>query len=204
MATKAPKTVAQNIRDFREDKDLTQADLAWQALGRQRDTIRRMETGKTSPIIEDLEMIAQVLGKKIEDFFNTDEITTDIDAFIDIFGQIRFSKEVPVSDNGIIKIDNLQLSMNRECLVLQAPKHIFSLLHEIGKAQSDVRKIKDLERREKCYQQALQELKTKYRKIRKNKLFLKKESYFLVSKDELSDIIEKGIRAGLTLSMNQQ
>lgn len=56
------------VRQFREQKKLSQAELA-RRLGVDRSTINKIENGKTKPSLSLLERIAVELNVSVKDFF---------------------------------------------------------------------------------------------------------------------------------------
>jgi transcriptional regulator with XRE-family HTH domain len=60
--------MSEKIRQFRQQKKLTQAELA-RRLGVDRSTINKIENGKIRPSLALLERIAAELGVSVKDFF---------------------------------------------------------------------------------------------------------------------------------------
>lgn len=60
-----------NLRDLREERDWTQADLALH-LGVSRQTVNALEAGRYDPSLPLAFRIAQLFGRRIEDIFVPD------------------------------------------------------------------------------------------------------------------------------------
>lgn len=63
------KQVGRRIKEFRESRGLTQAQLA-QLLGKSIETISNFERGKVVTSIHTLEQLARLLNVRIKDFFD--------------------------------------------------------------------------------------------------------------------------------------
>jgi len=73
----AKSKIKNNIRQFRfESGQMTQADLADKA-GVTRQTIIAIEAGQYSPSLELAIRIAGAFGKKVDDLFEYEEVTSD-------------------------------------------------------------------------------------------------------------------------------
>ena len=64
--TKLQKTIGARIRQLRENKALTQEELAT-SINKQREALQRIEAGRVNPSIYTLREIAGGLGIKLED-----------------------------------------------------------------------------------------------------------------------------------------
>lgn len=182
------KAIGQRIKEIREDKDIRQGKLA-KALNLSTSSISKIENGQRQIKTEDLEIIAKALDVGLDDIISVDKVSESIDVFISLFKTITTSKEYPIEKGGVILADNLLLKTDKQCIVLTAYKPIFDIIREIAELNITVSKIDNPSKREKYYSAEIKQLKQKY----KNTIKLKKESYFLISKEELAEIIEENV-----------
>lgn len=182
------KAIGQRIKEIREDKDIRQGKLA-KALNLSTSSISKIENGQRQIKTEDLEIIAKALDVGLDDIISVDKVSESIDVFISLFKTITTSKEYPIEKDGVILADNLLLKTDKQCIVLTAYKPIFDIIREIAELNITVSKIDNPSKREKYYLAEIKQLKQKY----KNTIKLKKESYFLISKEELAEIIEENV-----------
>lgn len=194
MSSKIEKEIGQRIREIREDKDKHQTDIA-KALSVTGSVISRIESGERELKLWELEIIAKALDVRLDELISIDKIAETIDSFMDLFNIITTSKEYPIGKDGVIDTDNLLLKTDKDCIVLTATKSIFDIVRKIAEIKITSSKFPDKSKGEEYEKEEIKKLKKEYKRFIK----LKEESYLLISKDELSEIIEENVTRRIEL-----
>lgn len=189
------KTIGEKIKEIREEKDIKQLPLAKALNYSGVSSITKIENGSQTITIEQLAIIAKELGVDLKELIDVDEITKAIDSFMNLFKIITTSKEYPIEKDGVIDADNLLLKSDKECIVLTATKSVFDIVRKIAEIKIVASKYPNKSKGEEYETKELKKLKKEYKHFIK----LKEESYFLISKDELSEIIEENVTRRIEL-----
>lgn len=189
------KSIGEKIKEIREEKYIKQETLAKALKYSSVSSITKIENGSQTITIEQLEIIANELGVDLNELIAIDSVTETIDSFINLFKIITTSKEYPIEKDGVIDTDNLLLKTDKECIVLTATKSIFDIVRKIAEIKITSSKFPDKSKGEEYEKEEIKKLKKEYKRFIK----LKEESYLLISKDELSEIIEENVTRRIEL-----
>lgn len=185
--------IQKRIRDTREDKDIKQKDLARDAKIAI-SSLNKIENEKQSPTIEEIAWIANALDVEIEYILGIDKDTDFIDDFIDLFVRLTTTKEYFANNSGILRGEDLIFSTEKDYLVLTGNDCVFTLIKEIAAIKNLKEILSPAE-----YKDRLNAAKDRYKKSKSDALEDSKdktheESYFLISGEQMTEIIEQAVK----------
>lgn len=188
--------IKKRIRDTREDKDIKQKDLARDARIATT-SLNKIERGKQSPTIEQIAWIANALDVEIEYILGIDKDTDFIDDFIDLFVRLTTTKEYFANNSGILRGEDLIFSTEKDYLVLTGNDCVFTLIKEIAAIKNLKETLSPTE-----YKNRLNAAKDKYKKSKSDVLEESKDktdekSYFLISGEQMTEIIEQAVKSDM-------
>jgi len=177
-------SMGKRIKDKREDKDITQQVLG-EMIGIPKSGVSKIENNKQSPTIEQIADIATALGVEIEYILGIDKDADFIRDFIKSFSRITTAKEYAANNGDVHDSQDLIFEIEKEFLVLTGDESLFDLIREIAGAQNLKEKLPKVE-----YNWKLNVAKQKYKE---NKTKGDEKSYFLISGEQMTEIIESAV-----------
>lgn len=177
--------IGQRIKNIREDKDMTQQSLG-ETIRVVKSVISKIEKGIQSPTLVQIEDIANALDVKIDYVLGIDKEADLIRDVINEFGKITTSKEY-FANKDVYKIEDFIFETSEDYLVLTGNESLFVLIQEIAKAKNLQPKLS-----KKNYDTMIEGARKNYNKNKDNS---KEGSYFLISGEQMTEIIESKVRA---------
>lgn len=177
--------IGQRIKNIREDKDMTQQSLG-ETIRVVKSVISKIGKGIQSPTLVQIEDIANALDVKIDYVLGIDKEADLIRDVINEFGKITTSKEY-FANKDVYKIEDFIFETSEDYLVLTGNESLFVLIQEIAKAKNLQPKLS-----KKNYDTMIEGARKNYNKNKDNS---KEGSYFLISGEQMTEIIESKVRA---------
>ena len=182
-------TIGQRIKNKREDMDITQQALG-EKLGLGKSAISKIESGEQIPKLEQILGIADTLKIRLNYILGLDNIpdieTEWLIAAIKLFSEVTTTKEHSANNKNIYATDDLIFQTNEDYLMLTGNENLFKLIKAIAKAENLKAKSTTTE-----YNRKITNAKGSFQR---NKGRGKDESYFLISGEQMTEIIDAAIR----------
>lgn len=191
------QSIGSRIRDAIADRDKTQKALA-KSINISETTLSKIVNGKRNPTVAEIGKIANVLEIPIEYLLGFERDTNFVDNFISLFTELIMSKDFNVGDSGVYNVKNLMYSIGENYMVLTGNSCIFELLKNIATICGQKANLHTSE-----YEHRLNEARNMYTEA-KSKIesadskSRNQETYFLISAEQISEIVDiliKGERA---------
>lgn len=188
--------IGKRIKDVRESKGLTQTALG-EKCGFQKSTISKIENGIQSPSLENIVDISKALDVRPEYLLGLDNvpdtITEQLIAVIELFGEITTTKAHTVKYKSIYNSEELIFQIDKDYLMFKANKSIFKLIKAIAKAENSKEKLSQNE--------YIRRIRIAEKNFEQNRNTEKDESYFLITGEQMEQIIEKAVKTEIAVKM---
>lgn len=188
--------IGKRIKDVRESKGLTQTAIG-EKCGFQKSTISKIEKGIQSPSFENIVDISKALDVRPEYLLGLDNIpdtiTEHLIAVIELFGEITTTKAHTVKYKSIYNSEELIFQIDKDYLMLKANNSIFKLIKAIAKAENSKEILSQNE--------YIRKIRIAEKNFEQNRNSEKDESYFLITGEQMEQIIEKAVKTEIAVKM---
>lgn len=180
--------IGQRIKKARLSKKITQESLG-KITGLSESVLSKIENNVQTPTLEQIADIAIALNSRIEYILGLDKVadkeTEFIRDFIKSFSRITTTKEYSANNEGIYTGKDFIFGINEDYLVLTGSESLFALIKEIAKAENIQSKVS-----KKDYELMLRSAKHNFIQNKDNS---REDSYFLISGEQMTEIIESAV-----------
>lgn len=173
------------IMETRKDAHITLEELG-KKVGMEKSGISRIETGKQVASIDQLADFANALDTNIENLLGIDRDEDFIRFFIKSFKRVTTTNKYSANNGGVYNADDLIFQTDKDYLVFTGKKSLFALIKKMAEIENQKSALTKIE-----YKNRLYDAKEQFKKEEDK---TDEESYFLISGEQMTTIIESAVK----------